>query len=47
MFGWHNGEVGEETFLMLEHGHLTERETASLAAFVGRDAPAAYLGPYG
>ena len=47
MFRWHNREVRGVTFLMFEHGHLTERETAWLAGFVGRDAPAAYLSPYG
>ena len=46
-FQWHNREVAGVTFLMFEHGHLTERETAWLAGFVGHDAPSAHLSPLG
>jgi hypothetical protein len=46
-FRWHNREVGGVAFLMFEHGHLTESETAWLAGFVGLDAPATDVSPLG
>ena len=41
MFGWHNGEMGEETFLILEHGHLASRTKVGVVdtgALIGHPA---------
>jgi len=47
VFSWHNREVRGVTFLMHEHGHLTERETAWLAGYVGEGAPGKPASPLG
>ncbi len=44
-FDWHNREVRGVTFLMYEHGHLTEQETAWLAGYVGESAPGRAASP--
>jgi hypothetical protein len=47
MFKWDNREVGAIAFLMFEHGHLNQDETAWLSGYQGIGAPMAPRSPIG
>lgn len=46
-FKWSYQEVCATAFMLYEHGHLTEPETAWLAGYEGRDAPMSPISPLG